>query len=41
VTYSPFTHEALDDDLRVAGLAPEASTYEPDVGRYLVTARQR
>jgi SAM-dependent methyltransferase len=35
----PFTHEALDEDLRAAGLEPESSTYEPDVERYLVTAR--
>jgi SAM-dependent methyltransferase len=41
LTLWPFTHEALHDDLRSAGLAPAASTYEPDVGRYLVTARRR
>jgi SAM-dependent methyltransferase len=36
----PFTHEALDADLRAAGLEPASSTYEPDVDRYLVTARR-
>lgn len=39
LTYWPFTHEALHDDLRTAGLAPVASTYDPAAGRYLVTAR--
>lgn len=34
----PFTHQELDEDLRAAGLAPTASTYADDVGRYLVTA---
>jgi hypothetical protein len=41
LTYWPFAHDALDDDLRAAGLAPVASTYESGVGRYLVTARRR
>jgi len=36
----PFTHEQLHDDLRAAGLEPQASTYTPDVERYLVTARR-
>jgi SAM-dependent methyltransferase len=35
----PFTHGALDEDLRAAGLTPEWSGYEPDAERYLVTAR--
>ncbi len=34
----PFTAETLEDDLRAAGLAPDQSTYAPDVERYLVTA---
>jgi SAM-dependent methyltransferase len=36
----PFRHETLDDDLRAAGLEPASSTYDPEVGRYLVTARR-
>jgi len=36
----PFTHETLDADLRAAGLEPATSTYEPEVDRYLVTARR-
>jgi SAM-dependent methyltransferase len=36
----PFRREALDEDLRAAGLVPEASTYDDDVDRYLVTARR-
>jgi SAM-dependent methyltransferase len=36
----PFRRETLDEDLRAAGLAPEASTYEADVDRYLVMARR-
>jgi SAM-dependent methyltransferase len=34
----PFRHEALDEDLRAAGLSPRSSTYARDVERYLVTA---
>ena len=37
--YRPFTHEELDADLRAAGWAPESSTWDPEVDRYLVTAR--
>jgi SAM-dependent methyltransferase len=37
--YWPFTHDELDDDLRAAGFEPVASTYTPDVERYLVSAR--
>jgi SAM-dependent methyltransferase len=40
LAFWPFTEGELDDDLRAAGLAPEASTYAPDVDRYLVTARR-
>jgi hypothetical protein len=36
----PFSHDTLDEDLRAAGLEPERSTYEPEVDRYLVTARR-
>jgi len=36
----PFRHEELDDDLQAAGLLPEETTYEPDVGNYVVTARR-
>jgi SAM-dependent methyltransferase len=36
-----YRHETLDEDLRAAGLEPENSTYEPEAGRYLVTARRR
>jgi SAM-dependent methyltransferase len=36
----PFRHETLDEDLRAAGLEPASSTYDPDEGRYLVTARR-
>jgi SAM-dependent methyltransferase len=36
----PFRHETLDDDLRAAGLEPASSTYDPEVGRYVVTARR-
>jgi SAM-dependent methyltransferase len=34
-----FRHETLAADLNAAGLEPEVSTYAPDAGRYLVTAR--
>jgi hypothetical protein len=37
--YWPFTHEELQADLLAAGLEPVASTFDPDVERYLVTAR--
>jgi SAM-dependent methyltransferase len=35
----PFTHGELQDDLLAAGFTPAASTFDPEVGRYLVTAR--
>jgi SAM-dependent methyltransferase len=35
----PFRHEALDEDLRAAGLEPADSTYAAETDRYLVTAR--
>jgi SAM-dependent methyltransferase len=40
LTYWPFTHEELQADLLAAGLEPAASTYTPEVERYLVTARR-
>lgn len=36
----PFRHDELDDDLQAAGLLPEETTYAPDVGNYVVTARR-
>jgi hypothetical protein len=39
LTFWPFTHEALQADLRAAGLTPASSTYG-DGDRYLVTARR-
>jgi SAM-dependent methyltransferase len=39
LSFWPFTHDELQEDLRWAGLEPLASTYEPDAERYLVTAR--
>jgi len=36
----PFRHAELQGDLRAAGLTPADSTYEPDVDRYLVSARR-
>ena len=36
----PYRHDELDDDLQAVGLLPEETTYDPDVGRYLVTARR-
>jgi SAM-dependent methyltransferase len=35
----PFTHEELQADLRATGFELVASTFDPEVGRYLVTAR--
>jgi SAM-dependent methyltransferase len=40
LTFWPFTHTDLDDDLRSRGLTPESSTYSEDADRYLVTARR-
>jgi SAM-dependent methyltransferase len=40
LAFWPFRHEELDEDMRAAGLAPEASTYEAGVDRYLVSARR-
>ncbi|MDP8927442.1 MAG: class I SAM-dependent methyltransferase [Actinomycetota bacterium] len=38
LTFWPFTHDTLRDDLRACGLTPQMSTYAPTVERYLVTA---
>jgi hypothetical protein len=40
LAFWPFAHEALDDDLRAAGLEPHASTWTPEAERYLVLARR-
>ena len=40
LSFWPFTHTALDEDLRQTGFTPETSTYTPDVDRYLTTARR-
>jgi SAM-dependent methyltransferase len=36
----PFRHDDLDDDLQAVGLLPEETSYEPDVGNYVVTSRR-
>jgi hypothetical protein len=38
LTFWPFTHEQLLEDLRVAGLAPAGGVDPPTADRYLVTA---
>jgi SAM-dependent methyltransferase len=40
LSFWPFTHTDLDEDLRQSGFTPETSTYTDDVDRYLVTARR-
>ena len=37
--YWSFTHGELQDDLLATGFTPAASTFAPEVGRYLVTSR--
>jgi SAM-dependent methyltransferase len=37
--YWPYTHGELQDDLLAAGFTPATTTFDPEVGRYLVTAR--
>ena len=39
LAYWPFTHEELQADLLATGFEPLASTFDPDVARYLVTSR--
>jgi SAM-dependent methyltransferase len=34
----PFTHGELQDDLLAAGFTPATTTFDPEVGRYLVTS---
>jgi hypothetical protein len=41
LTFWPFRHGQLDDDVRSAGLVPLSSTYSPDSDRYMVTAARR
>lgn len=40
LTFWPFLHDQLDDDLRSAGLVRESSSWSPDVERYRVVARR-
>jgi SAM-dependent methyltransferase len=40
LSFWPFTHTDLDEDMRQSGFAPESSTYTDEVDRYLVTARR-
>ena len=41
LSYWPFTHDELDEDLRASGFEPEASTWSPQAERYLVTSRAK
>jgi hypothetical protein len=41
LTFWPFRHRELDEDLRAVGLRPESTTYADETERYLVTARRR
>ena len=36
----PYSHDMLRADLRAVGLEPATSTFEPDVDRYVLTARR-
>jgi SAM-dependent methyltransferase len=40
LSFWPFSHATLRDDLEAAGLTPETSTFDPEVDRYLLTARK-
>jgi SAM-dependent methyltransferase len=40
LTFWPFRHEELLDDLAAVGLEVETTTYAPDAERYLVTAKR-
>jgi SAM-dependent methyltransferase len=40
LSFWPFRHGDLREDLRPAGLHPESTTYADDADRYLVTARR-
>ena len=39
LSYWPFTHGELDEDLRATGFEPEASMWTADAERYAVTSR--
>ena len=41
LSYWPFTHDELDEDLRAAGFEPEASTWTAEADRYAVTSRAK
>jgi hypothetical protein len=41
LSYWPFTHGELGEDLRAAGFEPEASTWTADAERYAVTSRAK
>jgi SAM-dependent methyltransferase len=38
LSFWPFTHDQLHDDLRAAGFEPRSSSYTRDADRYVVTA---
>lgn len=40
LTFWPFPHQTLEQDLQAVGLTPSTSTYSPTAERYLVTARK-
>lgn len=40
LSFWPFRHEELYEELRAAGLSPESTTYAYEIERYLVTARR-
>ncbi|HEX6255577.1 MAG TPA: class I SAM-dependent methyltransferase [Euzebyales bacterium] len=40
LTFWPFTHRQLTDELHAAGLKPTSSSHGPDVDRYVVVARR-
>ena len=40
LTFWPFTHQSLEQDLQAAGLTPSTSTYAAAAERYLVTAHK-
>jgi SAM-dependent methyltransferase len=40
LSFWPYSYATLGEELRAAGLEPETSTFDPEVDRYLVTARR-
>jgi SAM-dependent methyltransferase len=40
LSFWPFRHEELDEELRAVGLSPESTIYADEIERYLVTARR-